>query len=145
RAPARSWSFERIAMTDLEALAVQLAPNNLDALVAQLAAKVAALLRLQEDRVLTVNEFCEWNRISKSTWFAMKRDGTGPRTIAVGTGSQERVSLAAMREWRARKEKESKSTAARLDYERRRVVNKKAAEKSCRKRHRLRLRSDHQL
>lgn len=106
-------------------------PNNLQDLVALLAPKIAALLRLQQDELLTVEEFCKRNRISKSSWFAMKRDETGPRTIAVGrTGAQERISPAAEKEWRARKEKESESTAARLAYKRRRMTNKKNADQS---------------
>jgi hypothetical protein len=109
----------------------KLDPNNLEALVAQLAPKVAALLRLQHGALYTIPEFCTRNKISRSTYFAEKRAETGPKTIAVGkTGAQKRVSPAAEQEWRARKEKQSQSKAARLANERRRVGAKKAAAQS---------------
>jgi predicted DNA-binding transcriptional regulator AlpA len=106
---------------------------NLEALVALLVPAVAAAVlqqqqqqqQQQDDAIYLVEQFCERNQISKSTWFKMKREGTGPRTISIGR--EVRISAAAEKEWRARKEQESMGAKERLAYKRRVKLSKRAA------------------
>ncbi len=47
----------------------------------------------------TIKEFCARNRISASTYFALKREGLGPREMLVGRAGV-RISPEAEADWR---------------------------------------------
>ena len=70
-----------------------------------------------EQSALTVNEFLARNRISRSTWFKLRRAGRAPRVMELGAAM--RISLAAEAEWQRRMEAETESAAGRLAAERR--------------------------
>ena len=54
----------------------------------------------------TINEFCLAHRISRATYYNIRKSGYGPREMHVGTGV--RISREAAEEWR--RERESAST-----------------------------------
>lgn len=47
---------------------------------------------------MTIEEFCERNRIAMSTYFIMKRRGEGPRTVKIG--KRRLISAEAETAWR---------------------------------------------
>jgi hypothetical protein len=60
----------------------------------------------QSDRdVYTVEEFCDAHRISRSRFYALLRDGRGPRVMRVD--SRIRISREAAADWRRASEAEA--------------------------------------
>ncbi len=79
----------------------------------------------------TIKEFCVAERISVSTYYALKRSGLAPDELHI-TPKTIRITPEAHRDWRALMQERAKSEAATLEIERRRglavVAGKRAAE-----------------
>lgn len=60
---------------------------------------------LVEKRALSVAEFCRSYSISKSTFYKLARNGTGPKLMRVG--ERTLISLEAIDEWRRRLENQA--------------------------------------
>jgi hypothetical protein len=80
--------------------------------------------------VLSLREFCARNRISRSTWFKMRREGCAPRVMKFG--NLTRITAEAERDWRAQMEAYASSEKSKLEQARRsehlRQLGKLAAE-----------------
>lgn len=64
--------------------------------------------------VLSPQEFRERNRLSRTKFFELKRDGLGPRTMLNGS-----ITLEAERDWRREMEKAATTERAKLEHARR--------------------------
>ncbi len=61
----------------------------------------------------TIMEFCRRHSISRSSFYAMEKAGSGPRTFCIGgRGKGRRISLEASEEWRRGLEAEEESKSA---------------------------------
>jgi len=58
--------------------------------------------RREPNDALTVTEFCDSNGISVSTYYALKRDGKGPREMKLG--KRIMITPEAERDWRRERE-----------------------------------------
>ena len=56
------------------------------------------------DASLTISDFCASERISRAMYYKLKRDGKGPREMAVG--SHKRISPEARADWRREREQD---------------------------------------
>jgi hypothetical protein len=63
---------------------------------------------MDEDHSDTIKEFCQRERISRGTYYNLRRVGKGPREMLVG--SVKRISPEARVDWR--RERESEAAAA---------------------------------
>jgi hypothetical protein len=70
-----------------------------------------------EQQVFSVNEFCTRNRISLSTWWKLRREGRGPRTMQLGHVS--RITRDAELDWRREMEAHASTAKAKLERQRR--------------------------
>ena len=66
---------------------------------------------LPSDPSLTIGEFCQLERISRSLLYRMWQDGKGPRYHLVG--SHRRISAAARAEWHRQQEAEAERIGER--------------------------------
>jgi hypothetical protein len=55
-----------------------------------------------EERSMTIEEFCQSERISRALFYIMRREGWGPRLMYVG--ASVRISPEARRDWRRERE-----------------------------------------
>lgn len=58
----------------------------------------------------TVSEFCSAHRISRSLYYALRRQGRGPRTMRVG--ARELISRESATEWRRDQEQRTPTRSA---------------------------------
>ena len=63
--------------------------------------------------VFTINEFCLAHRISRATFYNLRKSGQGPREMHVGVGV--RISKEAAEEWRREREADSAQPAGTPD------------------------------
>jgi hypothetical protein len=67
----------------------------------------------------TIPEFCETKRISRSTYYKLKRRGLGPDTFNIPGLRLERITSQAEAEWDERMLELAKSEAAQVEAQRR--------------------------
>jgi hypothetical protein len=78
---------------------------------------------LRSARALTIDEFCFVEHISKASFYAMQRQGTGPEVTylpARGRAPMPRVSAQARRDWHAALKARHATAAAALEATRKR-------------------------
>jgi hypothetical protein len=63
-----------------------------------------------ERRALTIAEFCEAYHMSPELYFKLKREGKGPREMALG--SKKLISLRSAEQWEIEREKAAAANAA---------------------------------
>jgi len=79
--------------------------NDHTQLADQISRRIVAALEGGEDApLMTVREFCERNRISRSHLYELLKRGTGPRVVTIGLRGM-RISRPAELEWRAGRQK----------------------------------------
>lgn len=85
-----------------------------------------------ERQAFSVGEFCLRNRISKTTYQKLRRDGRGPREMKLG-GTLVRISVEAEQEWRTARERPSNAELRLLqrEAEHRRRVNRRNGQRSA--------------
>jgi hypothetical protein len=89
------------------------------------------LLRDEQQRSLTRQEFCLLEHMSPSTYHKLQRAGLGPDEIKFPGMAFVRITAEARREWHARIEEERKTQAAKLEDQRRRERARKAGQKAA--------------
>lgn len=86
---------------------------------------------LQEQRSLSISEFCVAEGMSRTTYFKLQRLGKGPQELRVEGTNFTRITPESRRKWRADREGESKSEESRKEAERRKahakILGKRAA------------------
>jgi hypothetical protein len=80
-----------------------------------------SIIETNDDRTMTVREFCDVESISLASYFAMRRRGYGPAEIRVPGTRIIRITQQARREWHERLAAIAQTEAARLEAERRRA------------------------
>jgi hypothetical protein len=75
--------------------------------------QIEALAREFRDleATMTVDQFCEFENISRASFFKMLRNGTGPSVLRVPNTRILRVTAQARREWERRAQEKSNSEA----------------------------------
>ena len=76
---------------------------------------------IDETLALSIAEFCRIEKISKATYYKLKRLGIGPRERRLPRTRVTRITPEARREWRARMEQHDVEAAAAKEFERRAV------------------------
>lgn len=64
--------------------------------------RVSETLPLADAPSLTIKQFCEFEGISRTSFFKMQRNGTAPETLRVPGVAIVRITAAARRDWHAR-------------------------------------------
>jgi predicted DNA-binding transcriptional regulator AlpA len=73
-------------------------------------------------RSLTIPEFCKLERLSKATFYNLKKRGLAPAVLAIPGSNIRRITAAARAEWYARMRELAGGEAAQLEHERRREL-----------------------
>jgi hypothetical protein len=85
-----------------------------------------------DQRSQTFTEFCQGERISKTTLYGLLRRGLGPEVLEVPGTKIKRITPEAREAWHARMAELAKTESSRLEAERRRelaaIAGKRAAE-----------------
>jgi hypothetical protein len=89
--------------------------------------KKAALMNAS----LTIDEFCDCEKISRWTYFAMRRNGHGPDELRVPGTTIARITPKAHEAWRTRMEQVAKTKAMKLESARRDVQRRLAGKASA--------------
>jgi hypothetical protein len=87
---------------------------------------------IDEDRPLTRAEFCQLERMSRSTYFKIKKAGFGPAEIKFPQLTFVRITPAARRAWHQQMEEYEKSNDAKLEAARRTATATAAGKKAAR-------------
>ena len=75
-----------------------------------------------DQRSQTFTEFCQGERISKTTLYGLLRRGLGPEVLEVPGTKIKRITSQARETWRARMAELAKAEATQLEAERRREL-----------------------
>jgi hypothetical protein len=98
--------------------------NHINDLVASPAFK-------EEERSLTVAEFCALERMSPTTYFKLKKAGLGPQEVRFPGMNFIRITAEARREWHSCIEQSRKDQAADLERKRRSAQASRAGKRSA--------------
>jgi len=75
-----------------------------------------------DQRSQTIAEFCQHERISKTTFYKLRAAGLGPNELRLPNSAVVRITPEAREAWRVRMTEIAKTEAAQLEVERRREL-----------------------